>query len=107
MAKKHAHDVDPQAEEDINANPETNEDRAEAMPQDEPVQMEDEKTVPTTAPRTYHRFWHWVVAHKRISVPVLVVAVLVILSAIPFTRYVLAGTILRQSFTVKVLDRET
>lgn len=107
MAKKQARDVEPQVDEDISTNLNTNEESVEATSQDEPAQIEGEEAVSTAAPKIHHRFWHWIVAHKRISVPVMIVIILVILSAIPFTRYALAGTVLKQSFTVKVLDQET
>lgn len=58
-------------------------------------------------PKPHHRVWHWIVSHKKISIPVVVAIVLIVLVAVPFTRFALAGTVLKQSFSVKVIDQET
>ena len=51
--------------------------------------------------------WHWCKTHKKITIPVVILVVLAVLLAIPFTRYALAGTFLKQNFMVKVVDSET
>jgi hypothetical protein len=52
-------------------------------------------------------FWHWLLTHKKIAIPGFVVVVLGVLAAVPFTRYALAGLVLRQQFTVTVVDVQT
>jgi hypothetical protein len=55
----------------------------------------------------HRRAWQWLVSHKKISIPAAVVVVLAVLFALPFTRYLLAGTVVRQQFSVVVIDRQT
>lgn len=55
----------------------------------------------------YKRFWHWLLAHKKVSIPLAIILMLGVLAAIPYTRYLLAGTVIRQSFSVSVVDAET
>lgn len=51
--------------------------------------------------------WEWALMHKKISIPVTAVVVLALLTAIPFTRYALAGLVVKQTFPVVVVDAET
>ncbi len=51
--------------------------------------------------------WNWVCMHKKISIPVAAVAVLLLAAAIPFTRYAVAGLFWKQDFTIVVTDTET
>jgi hypothetical protein len=53
------------------------------------------------------RCWHWIAAHKKITIPVAVIVFLAILGAVPLTRFAIAGTFLKQDFTVRVIDQET
>lgn len=55
----------------------------------------------------FGRLWHWALAHKRVSIPTAVIALLLVIFAVPLTRYAIAGTVLKQQFTVRVLDAET
>lgn len=54
-----------------------------------------------------HRFKRWYGNHKKLSIPLTIVALLAVLLAIPYTRYLVVGTVWRQNFTIKVLDTET
>jgi len=65
--------------------------------------------VQTGAPRAsaIARLWQWMLGHKKISMPAAVLVVLLILGAIPFTRYALAGLVWKQDFSVLVVDSET
>ncbi len=45
--------------------------------------------------------------HKKFSIPIAAVLVVAILAAVPFTRYLLVGTVVRQSFPIVVVDTET
>jgi len=51
--------------------------------------------------------WGWMGRHKRISIPLFIVIVLAVAAAIPVTRYALAGTLLKQRFSVQIIDSTT
>ncbi len=53
------------------------------------------------------RIWQWALAHKRISIPVAAVVLVVLLLIIPFTRYAILGTFLKQDYNVTVIDRDS
>ncbi len=53
------------------------------------------------------RVWQWLHTHKKISIPAITVVVLAVLAAVPFTRYVLAGLVVKQDYAVVVLDNQT
>ncbi len=53
------------------------------------------------------KYWEWTVTHKKISIPVAIVMILALLAAIPFTRYALAGLVIKQTLPVVVVDAET
>lgn len=55
----------------------------------------------------FKRCWQWILSHKKFSIPLLVVLVLGLLTAIPFSRYAIAGTFLKQNYSVVVIDAET
>lgn len=55
----------------------------------------------------FKKWWNWAIAHKKVSIPVAVVLLLAIIAAAPFTRYLVAGMFLRQTFPVIVVDAET
>lgn len=47
------------------------------------------------------------VSHKKLTVPLTVLFVVLLLLAIPFTRYTLLGTVIKKDFTATVLDSKT
>jgi hypothetical protein len=53
------------------------------------------------------RLKNWYLTHKKISIPASIIVVLALLAAIPYTRYALAGTVLKQNYTVQVYDGST
>jgi hypothetical protein len=53
------------------------------------------------------RFKHLFLSHKKLSIPLSIVALLLVLMAIPMTRYALAGTVLKSTTTVEVIDKAT
>lgn len=55
----------------------------------------------------FKRLLGWFGSHKKLSIPLAAVVVLGVLAAIPFTRYAIAGLVLKQTFTVSVVDAET
>lgn len=57
--------------------------------------------------RPHHKAWNWAKAHKKVGIPAAAVLLLAVLAAVPFTRYALAGTVVRQNFSVEVIDSQT
>jgi hypothetical protein len=51
--------------------------------------------------------WHWAITHKKLSLPVAGVVLVALLLLVPFTRYGLAGLVIKQNFTVSVIDART
>lgn len=56
---------------------------------------------------TKKSFWRWFGSHKKLSIPLVIVILLGILGAVPFTRYAIAGTFWKQTITVDVMDSQT
>ena len=67
----------------------------------EPVTHQDKKQ------NWFKRCWHWLLTHKKFSIPVILLMMLAVLAIIPFTRYLIAGTVIKQDFQVRVVDAET
>lgn len=67
-------------------------------------QPEQESKNPETSNSRWQRFKTWYGAHKKWSIPASFLVILVILSAIPWTRYNIAGLVLKKDFTVQVMD---
>lgn len=61
----------------------------------------------TDAKQPWYQRWQWTLTHKKFSIPITAVVLLGALSAVPFTRYLLAGTVLQQSFSVAIVDTES
>lgn len=53
------------------------------------------------------RFWHWTATHKKIWIPIVILIILAVLAAIPFTRYAVAGLFIKQTLTVEIVDSVT
>jgi hypothetical protein len=53
------------------------------------------------------RFKAWYTERKKWTIPATILLLLILLAAVPFTRYSLAGLVLKKDLTVKVLDSET
>lgn len=74
----------------------------------EPVEASEKPTTSDTGGKNwFKKCWQWALSHKKFSIPIAVVVLLAALAAIPFTRYAIAGTFLKQTFSVTVLDIET
>ena len=52
----------------------------------------------------WQHFKGWYVSHKKLSIPASVVALLLLLLVIPFTRYPVLGTVVKKDFIVWVID---
>src|SRR5688572_1264469 len=116
MAKHDKHKTD----EDHKDEPLKDEERVEASHDDveespaeeheEASEVSEEKPVAVhqgQRQNPFKRVWGWALGHKKISIPASVVVLLAVLAAVPFTRYLLAGTVLKQSFPVVVVDSES
>ncbi len=55
----------------------------------------------------FGRLGSWCGRHKKSAAMIALVVIIVILAAIPLTRYVIAGTILKQNISVAVMDSQT
>jgi hypothetical protein len=53
------------------------------------------------------RFKNWYGERKKWTVPATILLLIILLAAIPFSRYNLAGLVLKNNLTLKVLDSET
>lgn len=73
--------------------------------EEEPQQATEKK--PKPAGSRWHRFTNWYVSHKKWSISLTILALLVILAAVPWTRYSLGGLIIKRDFSVKVVDAAT
>ncbi|HSX33101.1 MAG TPA: hypothetical protein VLF91_02065 [Candidatus Saccharimonadales bacterium] len=67
----------------------------------------NDKPVAKTSGNQLMRLWSWSMGHRKVSIPAAAALLVVLLAAVPFTRYALAGMVLRQSFSVVVADSQT
>ena len=77
-------------------------------------QLPKEPTAEHSAPEAHvekssrwRRLRHWYGSHKKWSIPLTVLVMLLVIALIPWTRYPVAGLVLKKDFTVQVLDSET
>jgi len=69
---------------------------------------EAQPVAPATMPIKQDKsFKHWLKTHKKTTVLLVLVIIIAVLAAIPLTRYKIAGTFLRQTQTIQVLDSQT
>ncbi len=53
-------------------------------------------------------FGHWLGSHKKVVIPiVLLIVAIAALAGVPITRYAIAGMIIKQQYTVAVVDSQT
>ncbi len=105
MAKNDEHEEPKKQDENLEAN--ASESGPETDTEGAPIDESSDKDMSSAATPKGSKFIHWVKAHKRSVIVAAVLAVIVILFAVPTTRYALAGTVLKQDYTVEVLDSET
>lgn len=83
----------------------------------EPPKMEAELPLPSV-PQTpsekkpaagshWQRFNSWYISHKKLSIPLSFLLLLLIIFAIPLTRYPVAGLLLKKNFGLQVIDSTT
>lgn len=64
----------------------------------------------TTEQKTTNKFsklWQACKSKKKLSIPLTIIAVIILILAVPLTRYPLLGTFLKQKFSVSVVDSQT
>ena len=72
-----------------------------------PEAKKTENPKPADGSSRWQRFRGWYVARKKWSIPLSVLTLLLLLLAIPITRYPLAGLALKKNFTLQVTDQTT
>lgn len=102
MAKGSNHQRDTNDEQDVEE-PVSRQDTGESAPE-ELVTAEPVPVSHSGAP--HHRLWHWFATHKVVGAILIVVVLLVVLASVPFTRFTLAGLVLKQNYTVVVKDQD-
>lgn len=98
-AKKH----DDQPLENVEADEFVEEKTEEQTPEPDTQPQQAE----VTGGNKFRQLWQWAKTHRKLSIPLAAVLLIAVLCAVPFTRYALAGTVWKQSYTVKVTDLKT
>lgn len=109
-AKKQEVDDLENIEEQEEQKPEVETEPTDQEPEAEEQEGSEEETGPAPAPtsaKPHNRLWRWVKTHKKISIPAAAVVLVAVLAGIPFTRYGLAGVVLKQTYQVVVVDDQT
>ncbi len=73
----------------------------------EVVETTQPETNPMPSGSRWHKFKKWYGAHKKWTIPLTALIAILILAVIPWTRYNLAGLVIKHDISVKVLDSET
>ncbi|HKR82386.1 MAG TPA: hypothetical protein VJR27_05320 [Candidatus Saccharimonadales bacterium] len=105
-------------EPDVSVQPDTGVEEHEESPAIEPSESTEPALEPAepTPPRPFvspehlnpwQKMRRWCSRHKKTSVLLAVVIVLAVLAAVPFTRYAIAGTVLKQNFSIEAVDAQT
>ena len=81
--------------------------QAATEPEKEPEVEPAEKPKPVDGLSHWQRFHGWYLARKKWSIPLSVLAAVLLLLAIPVTRYPLAGLALKKNFALQVTDQTT
>ena len=53
------------------------------------------------------RFYKWVLKHAKLSIPLFILFIILVLGLIPWTRYKLTGLVIEQKYTVAISDSQT
>lgn len=106
MAKHHTEDQD-EEDKSLPETEATEDNTSEVDDSDKSEASAASHSEQTDKKALHHHAWHWVLTHKKISIPAFVVLVAALLFAIPTTRYAVLGTFVTQDVEVVVLDSET
>ncbi len=78
-----------------------------AQTEEQPVEQPEESPPPkpeVMSKSRWQRLRNWYLARKKWTIPVTVVLIVLILAAVPWTRYKAAGIVVKKNFTVEILD---
>jgi hypothetical protein len=77
--------------------------------QEEPITVDEAEPEPKKGRPSskFERLKQWYLANKKLSIPLSVLALIIILAAIPATRYGAAGLVVRKDMTITVQDSKT
>lgn len=106
--KKHE---EPVVEETVNIQAEPQQDE-QIKDEHHEEDREPEETAKPTQPsgdkqKPWTKLYNWALTHKKISIPAAIVILLATILAIPFTRYEIVGLIVKQNFSVTIVDSQT
>lgn len=78
-------------------------------PADSKVDPETEKSPekPAQPNSRWQRFHGWYGGHKKLSIPLTILLLLVVLAALPLTRYRATGLLVKKNFSIQILDATT
>ena len=65
------------------------------------------KKTDSSGPSRWQRLRGWYLTHKKLSIPLTVLTILLLLAAVPFTRYAIAAVFISQDVQVQVVDSKT
>lgn len=77
--------------------------KAEAPALEQITEPQPAKKTPIASSR-WQRFRGWYGSHKKYVIPATVLLILLILVAVPWSRYKAAGIVLKKNFTIEILD---
>lgn len=66
--------------------------------------QQTEKQTKNSRDSRFGRFKSWYAAHKKLSIPASVLLFILLIAAIPFTRYAAAGTVYKKDFSLQLKD---
>lgn len=69
---------------------------------EEPAEQEESEE--PEKPSRWHRFINWYKANKKKSIPLTVLALIILIAAVPWSRYHAAGLVLQKNIQLKVID---
>lgn len=79
----------------------------EQKPLEPPAQPAQTPQTNLTSQSRLHRLRSWYASHKKWTIPGTVLAVLLLLGIVPWSRYQAAGLVMKKDFSIKVLDSKS
>lgn len=75
--------------------------------EDKTEAKKDAKEEPVSDSTKWQRLRGWYVSHKKLSIPLSVLVLVLVIFALPMTRYPVAGLVLKKNLSVQVVDSTT
>lgn len=79
----------------------------ESAAENQTAESASSKKISVKSPAAWSRFKVWYLGNKKLSIPLSVAVLLLVLFAVPFTRYAIAGTFVKKDISVAVTDSKT